>query len=344
MVCWFVLKQAQKRVLKFVLLLSLCFQPLFADEKTASLFLDNQVYVNNLEYTGSVSQIRTGETFFGNHLTAGTQVEFIPPHFFRGGILTRMRFGDQKIDTVLPVFSIHTLFLEKKLELIAGSLNVRHKTDEFITDNNLFYIRPAELGLQTIANFSHFDGETWIDWQRTENNIHGEKFDAGLVTKFKSHGFFGKLQWHYIHIGGQLYSNPDPVQDDHSFALGGGYTINLRWINKLELSADKLNSLFVIRGKGRNSGNGYQAKILISPWNWNIFSTFWLGKKYYHEDGDLLYQANKYLQLGVMRTFQLSEGLDIAFDARAKMVNEKIVHSEGLLFSWNTAYPLFKWK
>lgn len=333
-----------KKIHFFVLVL-FSFKSAFlcAEAKTVSLFLANQIYANNLEYVGAVDRFREGETFFGNLLKTGTSLEFMPHQYFNAGVFLRIPFGSEKlVDPFFPIISLHSHFLDQRLEFIAGSLNVHHQTDEFISDNNLFYVRPVEFGLQTISRFSFFESELWINWQRQENEMHNEKFDTGIVAKVKSHGFFGKVQGHCTHIGGQLYKNADPVQDDVVIAMGGGYAHPIPWINTLELSVHRLFSIFRIRARELKEGEGYQTTFLISPKDWNLSWTSWWGNNFYHEDGDPLYKASRYSQFGISKIFQFSKDWNIRFDARLKIVNGNMVHSEGILFSWNMMQPLFK--
>lgn len=157
-----------------------------AEERQISLRVHDSIYANNIEYTGAVDRYREGETFFGNLLRTTADVEFPPDHYFKAGILMRMPFGSSKVvDPILPVLSLNSFFLEHQLQLIAGSLYNRHRVLEAMLDNNLFYVRPAEYGLQGLADFGHWSGEAWIDWQRMESQLHNEKFDAGLTGEIK---------------------------------------------------------------------------------------------------------------------------------------------------------------
>ena len=327
--------------LLFIFLCGFSFFPTSAMGAELALRVTDSVYANNLEYTGPVDRYREGETFFGNLFVPTAELHFLPQHSFNAGVLMRMPFGASKIiDPIVPIIAFHSLFFERQLQVIAGSLNTRHRTLEAILDNNLFYVRPVEYGLQGIADFEQWSGEAWIDWQRMESQLHNEKFDAGLTGEIKWKGLFGELLWHYSHMGGQLFQNADPVLDDNALAGGAGYGIEVPWVNRIELSGHRIFSALTNRGKGSREGRGFEARFSLHPSDWKIFASWWKGEEFFHEDGDPLYKAKEYVQFGIVKQFSFSKGFQIGLDARAKRVDGYFVHSEGVLFSWDWAFPL----
>ncbi len=327
----------------FIFALFIFLQIPYLQAQVLSLQLKDKVYANNLEYVGAVDRFREGETFFGNIFASSARLGFLENHFFNFGILARLPFGSSKIiDPFGPLISLESHFWEKKARLIAGSIENPHRSSEAIIDNTLFYVRPIEYGLQGIVDFENAQGELWINWQRMESFTQNEKFDTGGAGKLEWKNFFAKGEWHYIHVGGQLFNNPDPVQDDHAFAIGAGYSQPLAGIKKIQLSATRFFSSFTIRKFHffHRRGQGSEFKILISPWDLDISGSYWKGKDFSHEDGDPLYKAGKYIQWGLQKNFKISEKFNIALDARLKFVDGTMAHTEGILFSWDLAYPI----
>lgn len=317
-----------------ILVIALMECPLSA--KPLTLRVSDAVYANNLEYTGAVDRFREGETFFGNLLTSELDLAMLPGHAFRAGILVRMPYGSEKIlDPIAPLFSLQSSFFEEQLKIIAGSIENNHLAHEAILDNALFYTRPVELGLQAKAYFNWLKGEIWIDWQRMESSEHNEKFDAGLTLQAMWKVLFAAFETHYSHLGGQLFNNGDPVIDDSVLALGGGIMLNVPLIQKLEFSAHQLFSRRLVRVREeKKEGKGAELKLKISPYGVDLFSSFWRGEGYFHEDGDPLYRAKDYLQFGLHKVFSLSSDFRIALDLRLRIVERTPVHSESVLFSW----------
>ena len=135
------------------------------DQDSNALFfsLNSLNYLRNTEYFGP---IEAGKTLFGYHLNP--RISYFPNSNLRldfGGFF-RKDFGNDKFNTISPVFSIK--YSKKGYSAFFGNYeaNMNHRLVEPLFNIEYAITKPLENGFQFKIDKKRIFSDTWVDWQK----------------------------------------------------------------------------------------------------------------------------------------------------------------------------------
>jgi hypothetical protein len=204
--------------------------------------------------------------------------------------------------------------------------------------------RPLENGFEIFsAHLRPLIYQGWINWNYLNTSSSRESFDAAsiILLDFKSWiGIEINGDWRYIHRGGQLY-NYGALMDGHVFDTGLSY--NPSFLQNAKLSVNFLWSHDVAnryRPELTLNGNGQVVRLDYNLYDFNLFTTYWNGKNYYTEDGNPFYQANNFVNFGVNKKIEITDGMNIEIGLTVYSIDSKFTHSEKVFINFDKIFDM----
>lgn len=336
---------------------------------------DSRSYAYNLEFMG-IPYVN-GETWFGDNLRLLLHYKVGDDITYTGGLYAAMIYGENEfLDPIAPVLTFN-YEPDKNFYLTIGSLDRRKhalieplyddSTDltwEIVTwamlnghkiivltptnvSNFIVYSRPLDNGVEVYtANFKPLSFQTWFNWRAIEEAADGitvrpGDYDASAIAllDFKSStGIVINGQWHYIHRYG-VYNDRGVTQSDNALDAGISYTPS--FMPNAKLSANLLFSNAVIDDLNlEHNGEGQELKLDYNLYNWQLFATYWNGNSFYAEDGNQMYQASRFTNIGFLRKVDITKGVNISFGLTIYFLNNTWTHSEWCYFNFDRLFKL----
>lgn len=294
------------------------------------------------------------KAFFRYKIKKGLWVE--------AGALLNFEFGSDKVpNTVDPVISLHYAFAPDWL-LTAGTIDRNHALHQAFFADFLRYVEPIEQGLQIKANSRHIRQDLWLSWEERETDTQREKFSIGNVTQLKAAGFMIDAQVYWVHLGGQQNSGPG-VFNNLSLGLGGGYTYRPEvsgggpeWLDEIGFTIYYLENTDAPPALPEVDEEGMAYRAFFTIWDTYIYYQHWRGGSLNFNSprgdvtmpgvplakGDPIYRAEKFDELGLVKTWDLADEVIATFDFRALFLLGRIEPIVGLNFTWRPEFPIFE--
>ncbi|MCD6454026.1 MAG: hypothetical protein J7L62_01845 [Candidatus Aminicenantes bacterium] len=264
--------------------------------------LNNYSLFYNLEYKDN--PYYDGRTFFGDNLEGYFTFKINEKVSSDIGIILWRFYGGNR--QILPYISF-SFTPEPWITFVFGNLKRFHGLHRAIFFDTLYYERPAERGFQFLLNGKNARADIWINWQREMRVLTQEKFDVGGIFNLQAEPAFFKLQYHYIHYGGEYLEHHVGPRDETAIMGLAGISIPDTFAGSVDVTMAYFLS-FYIPDRWLNTmekGKGIEGKILWKNPVLNIFASYWKGNDFFHEDGDPLYQAKKLVVFGLEKEFRL---------------------------------------
>lgn len=334
-------------------------------QENVTLRTDLTFYADNTEF---FNPFREGETLLGTDGRIFLDVHLNDQVSVRTGLFVNHRNGSQELfEQWRPVLGLvvktfHSEFLFGTIDSVerrAGpgpDRTAPHDLPSPLQRETLAFTRPYEAGLQWKLAIPQVEQDAWLNWQRLNTSEHRERFDVGFSGRTPLPVQLPTwLTWrfHLVHEGGQLYES-GPVGD--SFAGGPGFTIE-RPVWRLDKASAEVHLLWSRFVHDRNhldealTGLGWFLRLAGEQERWRGHIIVWNAHDFVKEEGDENYLARmedgtlfpagrRYGEIGLTRTFQPAEGLDVEGSARLHRVQGRFAYSYRILAIVGFEIPL----
>ncbi len=329
-------------------------------ESPLALVIENQTYFYNVEHT-NIDIIDDGFTLTGNiskiffryDLAEGLQVEV-------GGLLD-LPFGeDDRLASGDPIIALHYGFAPG-WQMTAGTIDRDHPLHDAFFDDTLRYTDPIEQGFQIKGDTRHIKQDLWIDWEERETANQREKFSLGNVTRLKAWGFMIEGQIYWVHLGGQKNSGPG-VFNNLSLGAGAGYTYrhkktsgSLNFLDEIGFSVHHLYNQDDPPALPTVDDEGLAVRAFATLWDTQFYYLNWDGGSQNFNSprgdvtqpgiplakGDPFYKASNFWEVGVAKTWELSDKVTVSVDLRGQFVLDQFEQIYAFNFTWRESFPLF---
>jgi len=309
--------------------------PAFCAADAIDVGFDAHWFAHNLEFVGKAAEYRTGETFFGQHLTV--QAVYLPTDqvTIAGGFFLATAYGvddEQRWDHVEPAISF-TYRPDENFGLRFGNLDPEsHTFLPALYHDVVRYEQPTETGLEVNTRLGRFAQNCWLNWQQLNTAEHREKFDIGAIARLDLQPAELDAQLYYVHRGGQLF-NSGPVTDNTAVALGG--TVDLRFLTAGLAGSGLAAHWFLAKNVAARSdpaqtGKGAEVTAFAAVLGWELFCSCWWGNSFLAEDGLPLYRADELLSAGFRKQWHLSDEIRISLGFTGYRLDGTYPHSAWL--------------
>lgn len=269
--------------------------------KTGNLELSiyNLNFLRNYEY---FNDFQDGLTLFGTQLEPKLNFYANPKLVLSAGVHLRKDYGNEGVYKSYPIFSLK--YQHKDLSLITGALegNIHHRFIEPIFDFERRITAPIEYGTQVVINKPSLFLDAFINWNRMiyrpspvqEQIYAGGSADIRLLHN-KSLSFSIPVQAFVFHQGGQIDTDPAPLQTKINTAIGfkvqvkkDGFINKIRTENYYVTYKDVSPSENAIYSGGHALffNAGFDTKRYG-----NLTASYWEGNKYVSPLGMPIYQS-----------------------------------------------------
>lgn len=284
---------------------------------------------------------REGETIMGAAATFALEVPLGErASLVVGGFGTRRYGSDDAFDLVRPVLTLKLMSERSTLSIgtlsgpVAGDPSGPDRTGPHgllpaIQRETLAFERPNEAGFQWTFAGESLTHDTWINWQRLNTPAHRERFDAGASGEARITPWLAiPFQAHIVHEGGQLF-DAGPVADSTAIASGATFrTARRGW----RLTADALGVLtrYVPDRDAADryvEGSGIFARAGVERGGWRGHAIVWHSEDFVKVEGDTHYQAPRYAEAGLSRTFRPAPEALVETSARLHRIGRDIEYS-----------------
>ncbi len=330
-------------------------------ESPLALVIENQTYFYNVEHT-NIDIIDDGFTLTGNiskiffryDLAEGLQVEV-------GGLLD-LPFGeDDRLASGDPIIALHYGFAPG-WQMTAGTIDRDHPLHDAFFDDTLRYLDPIEQGFQIKGDTRHVKQDLWIDWEERETTDRREKFSLGNVTRLEAWGFMIEGQIYWVHRGGQKNSGPG-VFNNLSLGAGTGYIYrhkktggSLSFLDEIGFSVHHLYNQDDPPTLPAVDDEGLAVRAFTTLWDTRFYYLNWDGGSQNFNSprgdvtqpgiplakGDPFYKASSFWEVGVAKTWELSDKVTVSVDLRGQFVLDQFEQIYALNFTWRESFPLFE--
>jgi hypothetical protein len=365
-------------ILAFFLIMSLC-TCVLADDVSPSkntedkntispnqlLFdFDSRNYIYNLEYM-SIPQ-REGETWFGDNLRLLFNYKVGDDITYTAGMYVAQIYGENEfLNPIAPVLTfnyepnqdfyltlgtldrkrhaLHDALFDETLEYPRGISAMARVFRRAPLSNYTEYPRPLDNGVEIYtAHLRPVTLQAWGNWRYSDSYTHPGDYDTSaiaLVDFKESTGIIINGQWHYINRFG-LLDNQGVTQGDN--VLDAGISYSPIFLPNIKFSANLLfSNAFVNNTNITLNGQGQEFRIDYNLYNWQIFTIFWNGKDFYAEDGNALYQAGYFSNIGFIRKVDITDGVNIAFGLTLYYsIDNTWTHSEKVCVNFDKIFKL----
>ncbi len=323
------------------------------------LIVDNQTFFYNQEHT-KIDVINEGFTITGNIAKIYLRYSFKKGLQVEVGALLDNPFGDDdRIDSADPIISIHYAFFPGWL-ITGGTIDRNHPLHDAFFNDNLRYLEPIEQGFQIKGNTKHILQDLWISWEERETPGRREKFSVGDVTRIKFNGFMLEGQLYWVHLGGQKNTGPG-VFNNLSLGAGTGYTFHpynvggAGILDEIGFTVHYLYNSDDPPALPQVDDEGISARFFATLWDTYFYFLMWQGGSQTFNSprgditmpgiplakGDPFYKSNHFEEAGIVKTWELAEGVSLTFDFRGQFIVGEFVQIYALNFTWRESFPLF---
>lgn len=270
-------------------------------------------YLHNLEFTGAGAQLREGETFFGQQVTACGVQDVGGGLELRVGLLLDLVFGAESDDAWEAVEPYANLtFLTGGSGFRAGNLDQR---DVDLLPALYFpvhrHVRPAERGLEAWSRGERTEVAGRLRWRALNTAAQRENFDVDLGAAYHTGGLRLDVQVHGVHSGGQLHDNGS-VSDNWAAGAGGAWTAaaDLGPVERWSIALHGFRSYDMPdRAIGDTArGSGLNAALAADVGGVTLRGSRWLGDAFLAADGHPLRRTDRLWTWGFDRDWALEGG------------------------------------
>ncbi|MBL7864116.1 MAG: hypothetical protein JNK10_04525 [Cyclobacteriaceae bacterium] len=255
-------------------------------------------FFKNNEYKQTIIE---GYTLFGYQFQPYISFQPIKNIRIDAGIYLQQDFGNSKISTTAPVFSMK--WKSKDFSVIFGTLegSLNHRLIEPLYDFERVLNRRLETGVQFQVNREDLFVDAWFDWQYMQylNDSKQEQFVGGLSLQKRilrlGSGFLSvPLQAVARHQGGQLDMSGLGVQTIVNTAVG------LNWQQPMDGFAKEivLNGFYVfdkditLTRQPYLDGDGiFVNGTMSTKFGLDVMASYWQGREWLAFQGGKIYQS-----------------------------------------------------
>jgi len=329
-----------------------------AAESPLNLVLENETYFYDLEHS-DIDQIDRGFTLIGDLFKPHFRYEIKPGLTVEAGALLDIPFGaDDRVEEVEPVISLNYTFLPHWM-VTAGTIDRDHPLHDAFFDDVLHYTEPIEQGFQIRGASRHFTQDLWISWEIREEANRREKFSVGDYTQLKWNGFMIDAQAYWVHLGGQLNSEPCCF-NNLSAGFGGGYTYRPRQrggiLDELGFTVHYLYNKDIPPDFPKADEDGIAARVFAKLWDVYFYALAWEGGSQDFNSsqgdathpgialakGDPIYKADNFQEVGFSKTWLLADDVTLDVAARGQYIEDKVGAIFMVSFTWAPSIALFE--
>lgn len=290
---------------------------------------------------------REGETILGAAATFAVDIR-LGEHasLIAGAFGTRHYGSDRAFDLARPVLTLR--LTKDRSTLLIGTLDVPvagdppgpdrtgpHGLLPPIQRETLAFERPYEAGFQWKFDGASVTQDAWINWQRLNTPAHRERFDTGVAGEARVMSWLAiPYQFHIVHEGGQLFA-AGPVADSTTAATGAVFRGRLGR-QLLTLETIGILARFVPDRDAADryvEGSGGFLRAALARDGWRGHLVIWGSEDFVKVEGDPNYQASRYAELGITRTFRPAPGTIVETSARLHRIDGDIEYSFRVLGS-----------
>jgi hypothetical protein len=263
--------------------------------------IDNCNFIKNNEY---FTDFADGYTLIGYFIKPRVVYKANEKVNFYIGIHLQKYFGTKKFDEFEPVFTVEYM-PNKNITLVFGELygTTNHNLPNIVLNNEHYFIRNSENGIQLIFDNKRIKSDTWLDWRQFifKNSPFPEALLFGTANKFNIINYRNKhfLDIHISavasHIGGQINSSNDPVETIMNTQSGIEYKFNLnnKFLENIKLFGHLISAIDASPEKRLSYENGYGllSGIELSNKILDLKLQNWYGNKFFSKLGDPMFQS-----------------------------------------------------
>lgn len=263
-----------------------------------------------------------GYTLIGNAIRPGIYYQFSNKFFGEIGFTGVQYSGREKFSIFQP-FVRFQYAITKNLNCVFGNIygNVHHKIPDPILDNELYFYKNTESGLQFLYNSDYFQSDLWLNWEQfiLPTDKFQEKFTAGWSTviknKNKKNSLFVPIQMLTTHRGGQINNGNEHLQSISHWGIGLGYDkeINKPYLKKLNFRqmAYSYNDISPYKAMNFTMGRSFFTSIVAQNSFMTIDANYWFSDSFVSTRGEEIYSyrpedfprkyMTRYRSLGVVK-------------------------------------------
>jgi hypothetical protein len=306
--------------------------------RSMALVVEVLFFGDNTEFR---NPYREGETVMGAAATFAVEIPLGERAALVAGAFGTRRYGSgEAFDLARPVLTLRltgarsTLLIGTLAAPVAGDPPGPDRTGPHgmlpaLQRETLAFERPYEAGFQWKFAGASVTHDMWINWQRLNTPAHRERFDAGAAGEIRVTGAIAiPFQAHVVHEGGQLFAS-GPVADSTAMASGAifrtrrnGAAMSLETIGVLaRFVPDRDDAGRYVEG----SGAFVRGAVEHGPWRGHAI--IWGSEDFVKVEGDANYQAARYAEAGLTRTFRPAPGTLVETSARLHRVDGSTEYS-----------------
>lgn len=317
----------------------------------------------NNEYFNDIAD---GYTLFGYQLAPLITYQPLKNFAFTGGAYFRKDFGTNGFQEIEPI--VRFTYHKDSLQLIFGTLNgaLAHRLIEPLYDFDRSLMDPLENGLQVRYFKKSWFADFWIDWQRMiyEGDPFQEEVLGGLSLekefKIDKVSLFIPLQLLMYHEGGQIDTDPDPLETFWNSAIGlrlqGTPKRNIkRWQTSMyylyykDMSNQKLQAFDDGQGFYANASftTNFDLQVMLSYWKGEDFISIVGGQLYPSTSSvfkrpDRIERDRELMILRFSHNIHVFKGIYVVsrFEPFYDLRNETFEFSHGLYINYRQKIPL----
>lgn len=271
------------------------------DSNKLWLSFENQNFLHNTEY---FNNLYDGITFLGASLAPTLVYQPAKNLRLQAGWYF-MKYSGRDVFSKSVPWLLCQFRISKNLDLLLGNIHgtVQHKLIEPLYSFDRHYSGQPETGIQILGKFNHFEGDLWLNWEKfiLPDDPFKEEFTmagTGKIKFFKPEHKFKlniPLQWLAAHKGGQMETNPAPLQTYFNTAIGLEAEHHLF---KNPENCIGINSYFAsyydaspTHIKYYSEGYGILSNLYAKIGKFDIIAGYWYGEHFIAPRGEPLFQS-----------------------------------------------------
>lgn len=304
------------------------------DSNKLFLNFENQNFLHNNEY---FNNLYDGITYLGASLAPTLTYQSATNLRLQAGWYF-IKYSGRDVFTRSVPWLLCQYRIFKNLDLLLGNIHgtVQHKLIEPLYSFDRHYSGQPETGIQILGKFNHFEGDLWLNWEKfiLPGDPYKEEFTmagTGKIIFLKPENKFRfniPIQWLAAHKGGQMETDPEPMQTYFNTVIG--MEAEHHPFNNKNNSIE-INSFFAsyydaspVHVKYYSEGYGILSSLYAKIGKFDITAGYWYGEHFIAPRGEPLFQSvsQKYViwwepeKQIVLNKFQyrhsIKKGIDLA--------------------------------
>ncbi|MEQ8423274.1 MAG: hypothetical protein RIA63_01100 [Cyclobacteriaceae bacterium] len=255
-------------------------------------------FSKNNEYFNTIIE---GYTLLGYQLNPYLSYQLRDNVRLDAGVYVQQDFGNRDFSSVSPTLSLK--ITKGPFALLFGNLesSLNHRLIEPLYDFERVLNNRLETGIQLMVMYDDLFLDVWLDWQSMiyNNDPEQEKFVSGVSLRKRvvNSGIklFVPVQLQVSHRGGQINTNPPPLETVFNSAIGleaqreySGW-IKSWTLNGFHVYYDNLGSTIE---RPYKDGSGFYANANVSTsFGLDMMASYWQGHEFLSIQGGKIYPS-----------------------------------------------------